>query len=853
MISIDLTCSNQQRRHDVRCHQRNGLDYLEVSADQRSLCVHFIGALPLDLRPENFQIKGGQRIRGIQITGIEAEQQDDPTLDSCLRVYVDRKGDFSPYMLCLVALDEQGRPTDRPHPDFDPRYAQLRFSFKAGCPSDLDCRPVPCPPETYTEPEISYLAKDYSSFRQLILDRLSLLMPDWQERHVPDLGITLVELLAYVGDRLSYYQDAVATEAYLDTARQRISLRRHTRLIDYPMHEGCNARTWVHVALRGATSLMLPVADTYFITRYPTAPAMGKVLSSDDLRSVAEDAYEVFEPVQTEDITLYQAHNEIHFYTWGDRQCCLPKGATSATLVDGWDVSTPAPPEPASPCDPPAPTSPTPTRQLHLKVGDILLFEEVLGASTGIAADANPTHRHMVRLTRVTPTEDSLYSEAEGRSLPLLEVEWSEVDALPFSLCISALGGAPDCRLIAPISVARGNMVLTDHGRTIQEPLGRVPGETITVQCAAEHHPVASLATPERFTPSLRRYPLTVRQTAIAGSTRQLLQQDPRQAMPHITLHNAQGNWVPQRDLLASQPLDRHFVVETDNVGRAQLRFGDGELGQLPAATTEFTTTYRIGNGTAGNIGAETLAFVVLRDRRESGVYLEPRNPFAAMGGTEPESMDQVKLFAPGAIQQDVQRAITAQDYADLVMRDFEAQVQRATAVLRQTGSGVEVLVAVDPIGKQDADQALLDAIAQRLYRYRRMGHDLVVRSATAVPLHIEMTICVKPGYLREHIKMALLEVLGNGISSQGNKGFFHPDRLSFGDGIALSRLVAAAQAVTGVENVVVMRLERLHEGPNGELESGLLPLKPLEVARLDNDPNAPDNGKLILHLRGGR
>ena len=44
-------------------------------------------------------------------------------------------------------------------------------------------------------------------------------MPDWQERHVPDIGVALVELLAYVGDYLSYYQDAVATEAYLETAR----------------------------------------------------------------------------------------------------------------------------------------------------------------------------------------------------------------------------------------------------------------------------------------------------------------------------------------------------------------------------------------------------------------------------------------------------------------------------------------------------------------------------------------------------------------------------------------------------------------------------------------------------------
>ena len=49
------------------------------------------------------------------------------------------------------------------------------------------------------------------------------------------------------------------TEAYLDTARRRISVRRHVRLVDYPMHEGCNARAWVHasgVAEIGTAGLM---------------------------------------------------------------------------------------------------------------------------------------------------------------------------------------------------------------------------------------------------------------------------------------------------------------------------------------------------------------------------------------------------------------------------------------------------------------------------------------------------------------------------------------------------------------------------------------------------------------------
>ena len=73
-------------------------------------------------------------------------------------------------------------------------------------------------------------------------------MPAWQERSPADIGIALVELLAYAGDQLSYYQDAVATEAYLGTARRRVSVRRHARLLDYPMHDGCNARAWVFFA-----------------------------------------------------------------------------------------------------------------------------------------------------------------------------------------------------------------------------------------------------------------------------------------------------------------------------------------------------------------------------------------------------------------------------------------------------------------------------------------------------------------------------------------------------------------------------------------------------------------------------
>jgi hypothetical protein len=122
------------------------------------------------------------------------------------------------------------------------------------------------------------------------------------------------------------------------------------------------------------------------------------------------------------------------------------------------------------------------------------------------------------------------------------------------------------------------------------------------------------------------------------------------------------------------------------------------------------------------------------------------------------------------------------------------------------------------------------------------------------VSLAIELNVCVKPHYLRGHIKAALLDILSNRMLPNGRRGFFHPDNLSFGVSIALSKLIAAAQAVEGVASVEVTRIQRQFDPPNDEFKyTGVLSLGPLEVARLDNDPNYPEHGQLVLNIGGGR
>jgi hypothetical protein len=884
-----LICDNERRRETVRQHTKLcGLDYLEVGANQRTLTVYFLGKAPRgghELKNSNVLIEGGRRIRDLNVVNVYPHFSHDPEFDDTLEVVVDRAGDFSTYTLRIVARDAQGHP--QPHQSFDPRYDRVEFNFKVDCPSDLDCLAEPqCPPVERHEPEISYLAKDYASFRQLILDRLALVMPDWKERHVPDIGIALVELLAYVGDYLSYYQDAVATEAYLETARQRISVRRHARLVDYQISEGCNARAWVTIRTNG-DPLDLKPRNLYFITGPNGGPAAAEpALTEDDLRRLPAGGYEVFEPLTDETIRLYESHYKIHFYTWGDQECCLDRGATSATLIgrlvrDSRDATDPdggsehdynheQPHTEQSRSE----ASKNDVQKLYLGPDDVLIFEEVRGPKTGNRSDADPAHRQAVRLTSVEAGVDPLNGQ------PVVEIGWAREDALRFPLCISVLGPPPECKILGRISVARGNVVLIDHGVTVDELAGSVPVEETVERCECAGIPADIAVIPGRFHPALKLAPLTFSQPLAANTpAARALTQGVRKALPEVRLMCEPGPdgeprwtpqldllrdpgtdspprsyplWIPQPDLLGSASTDRHFVAEIDNDGRAHLRFGDGELGRSPDAGLRFQAEYRVGNGAAGNVGAEAIAYVVFRRGKPSGIA-EVRNPLPASGGTDPEPMAEVKLFAPHAFRQELQRAIIADDYSALTGLNFSEQVQRAATALRWNGSWYEALVAVDQFGKEQADAALLDALSSRLHRYRRMGYEVRTKSARLVPLLIEMRVCVHAHYLRGHVEAELFGVFGDRVLADGRKGIFHPDNLSFGEGIYLSRLVATAQAVEGVESVEVVRLERLGEGPNHEIDDGVLPLGPLEIAQVDNDPSLPENGVFTLKIGGGR
>lgn len=945
-------CREPQRRQEIRRSAFSGIDYIEVSNDRLTLTVFFLTRIARPIVPANVRIAGGARVRDIRVTGVRLRGPEDADGDNSMEVAIDRPGDGSTYTLSLVDLDADDEPTDQVLSGIDPRYAQADFSFRLDEVSDLDCKQPPAAAKAVLPvPEINYLARDYGSFRQLILDRLAVTVPAWREQHVPDIGIALVEVLAYVADHLSYYQDAVATEAYLGTARQRISVRRHARLVDFAMHEGCNARAFVFIDTGLADVTIEDPASILFVAGYngPRPPDGGPLLL-DQMSFGPADQPVIFEPMAEGKITLHSAHNEIAFYTWGDRDCCLPKGATSASLRDAWKEMAPAEytePKYAEPkyaeakaqekpsarkrsakssagyaAQSPSSREPPPAhsreRQLNLRPGDILLFEEVKGAQTGAAVDANPAHRHFVRLTEVKQGRDPLFD------LPVLEIAWSQEDALPFALRLSSAQDPPDG---SEFSIARGNIVLADHGNWTRQG-SRIVYEELSA-------PVPG----KKFRPSLQTGPLTFRDPKLdPGATLKQLQQDPRSAVPQLIVYsiaprldgattlfdfadlqdpahlaaqldheqpdpgrsdknlsdkqkelawrnfrdrlsvapggpartpddpaNAQKSagaladklksllrvWTPQRDLLSSRGNDLHFVVEIDNEGIAHLRFGDGKNGRAPEAGEKFAATYRVGIGAGGNVGADTITQIATSSLTLREVAIKARNPLPSTGGTDPEPIEKVKLLAPKAFQGELVRAISADDYARLAERN--PRVQRAAAELQWAGTRYEAHVAIDPLGTEEVDPALLRQIRAYLFRYRRIGHDVIVVPPTYVPIDIAMTVQVRSGFATGHVEAVLRGIFSDRTLRDGRLGFFHPDNLSFGDSIHASRLIAAAQAVEGVESVIVARLQRRSQAVDEELHDGVLPIGPLEIARLGGNSASSENGRFVLTVRGGQ
>jgi len=542
-------------------------------------------------------------------------------------------------------------------------------------------------------PDIDYLTRDYRGLRDFMLALRGKNDSPWSEASAADIGVAVLEALAYRLDHIAYAGDRVASEAYVGTARSREAVRRHAALGDHALDRGSTSSGFQHFTVRqGALDL-------------PARTTVGTRLGPAD----ADDSRDTFQT--TQQVSVDQRRNSFRL------RKSLPAGAHLVWLsgargeaLDLWSLGL------------------RPGMYLALTSrdhGEVAEVSRVQSSAVVLAEPCQNTYiaggadRAAVVLANIAPVRRGQLTDWRllangGRSVdegPMAEYfrrriavladlaalvehhrnHWSEhADLAHAWRAASRLIDLAVCRLrttsaaAIPSELAARLVELLDeaeaHLRSIGEAL--------------------SLKLPAALQRS-RRVPMPD-QLAQLPEEEAVLWMDDAQSLEVITINRGQVSaWVEVEDFLRSGPNDRHYVVEIEGPRRVAIRFGDGEEGSMPPPGVPILGRWVTGDPSLADVGHGALTRVLSDEVAHLDSAQPGLNPTATSGWRAPELLEKVS----GRIRRELSlpaTAITSSDLVSLLERDprvAEAVVAevlpslvRAAVRLRPRERAVEVL-----------------------------------------------------------------------------------------------------------------------------------------------------------------
>jgi hypothetical protein len=794
----------------------NGIDYVEIaSADQTQLRVHFLTTAPVVgtlSATSPVTICGGEIIGSVAVLPLDESTAWSADADGrpVLGLAVAAPGDFSTYTLTIDSTA------------LDPYFDAVPFSFKANCPSDLDCAtPAPdCPPLEDDPTPINYRAKDFASFTQALSDFSTLRYPFWVERSEADVGVMVMEALSAVADELSYLQDRVAAEATLDTATQRVSLVRHARLVDYEPSPAIAATTMLQLDVAaGVTSIAAGLRCSALGAGGQRVPfEVGGQLADPKTGALVAASYTVDAKWNAGPANA----RNLQPYWWDDSRRCLPAGSTRLWLIgQGYGFEQNA------------------SQQLLI--------------DTAGPTSADPPVREIVVIGNVTETTDPVFA------VGLTRIDLEAPTTVEHDLGRTHYAG----NLLPAVQGARASETFA-----IPEPPPAPPPKPPLVPAVAR---TGANWTPDDPRPDYR-YTLSAAQI----SWLPVDSQDPDMnanvaAVPELALTVATPTgsaqpWRWQRWLLNSSAADlvftltpeRYAVVGTsptatwfdyDGEGTT-IRFGDGNFGHTPDAGTVFTATYLGGGGTAGNVPADTVVQVD-PGQPQAGLVLSVTNPFAATGGADEETAQQIRDRAPQAFRAKPLRVVRQSDY--VAAAQSLPWVMQAGTTFRWTGSWLTVFTTADPREREDLSIAELEQLSDLLNRRRLAGYESYVLAPSYASLDLQITVCAQPTAFAANVESAVLTRLLPGLLPDGTRGFFDHENWSFGEPLESSALLAAVQRANGVLGVTAICYRERGVQPDWAPLPETVSIPAGRILRVDDDPSRPEDGSVRVIVEGGK
>jgi len=814
----------------------NGIDYVEIAGPRQTvLRVHFLTTVPVEPPAGDpaltVTITGGEAITTVPVLPIDPSTawSEDSDGRPLLTLAVAAPGDFSTYTLTIAGSTK-----------LDPYFDAVSFSFKANCVSESDCAPAtPAGPVPDAQPAaINYLAKDFAGFTQALSDFSALRYPTWVERAEADVGVMLMEALSALADELSYYQDRVAAEATIATATQRVSLVHHARLVDYEPAAASAAATVLQLEVAAATPVpsgmvcSAPGADG---TPIPFEIGTGLMTPEQAPTYPVNPTWNAIGPGPAGTPNLLP-------YWWDDSQQCLAAGATRLWLLGhGHQLGAGQ----QLLIDTAGPTSADPP---------VREFVWVAGAPLETTDPVFGTQ--LTRIDFSTPTtlaHDLSQTHLAGNLVPAVQgVRAVETFMIP----LPPQGGqatTPPAALGEPAPAPA--VVRTGANWTPQDPLPNYLYTLATPQ-------ISWLPVPATSPDTSASVPL-VPQIVLTSAS-------PSAGSPAAAGGAGTLSWEWQRWLLDSAPEDRVFTLtperyspvggsggvswfEYDGEG-VTIRFGDGTFGLLPEPGTVFTVTYLGGGGAVGNVPADTIVTFSSDPPPNAGplpTITACTNPFAATGGADEETAQQIIDRAPQAFRAQPLRVVRPADY--VAAAQSEPWVQQAGTTFRWTGSWLTAFTTANPLAAELPTLAQVEDLSDLLNRRRLAGYESYVLAPQYVSIDLRITVAAAPSDFASNVAAAVLVALAPGAVVGGGAGFFDHSRWGFGQALDPSALQAAIQRAAGVVGVVGVQYRERGVQADWAPLAGPVAVPPDRILRVDNDPSRPEAGSLSVTVAGGK
>jgi baseplate J-like protein len=552
---------------------------------------------------------------------------------------------------------------------------------------------------------IDYLARDYNSFRQALLDLIPAKLPEWTDRSEADFGIVLIELFAYMGDILSYYQDRIANEAFLTTAQERRSVINHLRLIGYDMA--------------------------------PAAPAAARLslIVADNVNQVVEIRKgDQFATASNKD------RKSLTFEYVDDKPLVINLAEVPAVPPDKFDRN------------------------------DLSGFSGIVTIPAG---------------------------KPDGTKLPNSKevVEIKEVDG-----AITTVGVIP-----------------VREGRSINNEALGVSGGTANQRF--------QLAQPRALIDTLRIVVETSPPTLPWRWRKNLVFS--RRAFTPEQLAALEQEGRISSTLAFSRSADRDFATETDDNDVTTVIFGDGQYGQIPPPNARILASYRVGGGSAGNVGAGQIT-VITKAPQLQLIPAKVVNREPASGGAERESIERAIKFAP-TVFGSMQRAVTGEDYVAQAKLFPGVSKARAEATNWNT-----ITLFIAPAG---SGQAPSDTLRQELLAYfedKRMLTSIIdIQGPDYVRIDVTAQVGAAPQFRKNDVEAKAKEAI---------RDLFDFEKVDFKQTLYLSKIYEALERLDSVlwVNVTRFQIAILSSPPIDE--DGVIQLRENEIPVL-NEPIVNVNG----------